>query len=83
MKGLIFFQKIALDKLATRVHSMYGKVFDAAMLSVQPQNLDMGRKETTMFSAFDSKLTWVKVFRIIPEFRILRLTFHRKSASKY
>ena len=26
---------------------------------------------------------WVKVFRIIPEFRILRLTFHRKSASKY
>ena len=26
---------------------------------------------------------WVKVFRIIPEFRILRLTFHRKSASEY
>ena len=26
--------------------------------------------------------TWVKVFRIIPEFRILRRTFHRKSASK-
>ena len=25
---------------------------------------------------------WVKVFRIIPGFRILRLTFHRKSASK-
>ena len=25
--------------------------------------------------------TWVKVFRIIPEFRILRLTFHRKSVS--
>ena len=25
---------------------------------------------------------WVKVFRIIPEFRILTLTFHRKSASK-
>ena len=24
----------------------------------------------------------VKVFRINPEFRILRLTFHRKSASK-
>ena len=24
--------------------------------------------------------TWVKVFRIIPEFRILKLTFHRKSA---
>ena len=26
--------------------------------------------------------TWVNVFRIIPEFRILRLTFHRKSTSK-
>ena len=26
--------------------------------------------------------SWVKVFRIISEFRILRLTFHRKSASK-
>ena len=25
---------------------------------------------------------WVKVFRINPEFRILRLTFHRKSAPK-
>ena len=27
--------------------------------------------------------TWVKVLRIIPEFRFLRLTFHGKSASKY
>ena len=27
--------------------------------------------------------TWVKVFRIYPEVRILRLTLHRKSASKY
>ena len=26
--------------------------------------------------------SWVKVFRIIPEFRILRLTFQRKSASE-
>ena len=29
-----------------------------------------------------SVVTWVKVFRITPEFRILRLTFQRKSASK-
>ena len=28
------------------------------------------------------KDTWVKVFRINPKFRILRLTFLRKSASK-
>ena len=29
------------------------------------------------------QISLVKVFRIIPEFRILRLTFHRKSASKF
>ena len=27
--------------------------------------------------------SWVKVFRINPEFRILRPTFHRESATKY
>ena len=31
---------------------------------------------------FYPQIAWVKVFRINPEFRILRLTFHRKSASK-
>ena len=30
----------------------------------------------------DGQETWVKVFRIIPEFKILRMTFHRKTASK-
>ena len=34
-------------------------------------------------SGLSSTYAWVKVFRIIPEFRILRLTFHRKSASKW
>ena len=29
-----------------------------------------------------TSIMWVKFFRIIPEFRILRLTFHRKSDSK-
>ena len=32
--------------------------------------------------SFDCYYNLVKVLRIIPEFRILRLTFHRKSASK-
>ena len=31
---------------------------------------------------FFPNLTWMKVFRINPKFRILRLTFHKKSASK-
>ena len=31
---------------------------------------------------FSGLFPWVNVFRINPEFRILRLTFHRKSASK-
>ena len=39
--------------------------------------LEAGTKFENVFS-----VTWVKVFRNIPEFRILRLTFHRKTASK-
>ena len=35
-----------------------------------------------LFIKEQSTTAWVKVFRIIPEFSILRLTFHRKSASK-
>ena len=27
--------------------------------------------------------TWMKIFRIIPEFRIFRLTFHKKLATKH
>ena len=37
---------------------------------------------TASFMIGVSKVSWVKVLRIIPEFRILRLTLHRKSASK-
>ena len=32
--------------------------------------------------SYKQKYARVKVFRINPEFRIFRLTFHRKSASK-
>ena len=38
--------------------------------------LDIYRKRAKLFNS------WVKVCRINPEFRILRLNFHRKSASK-
>ena len=34
------------------------------------------------FLRANNKGTWLKVFRISPEFRILRLPFHRKAASK-
>ena len=34
------------------------------------------------FGLITMTVAWVKVFRIIPEFRILRLTFYRKAASK-
>ena len=33
-------------------------------------------------SEIGALVSWVKIFRIIPEFRILRLTFYEKSASK-
>ena len=39
-------------------------------------------RQSQCVQEYDLKSSWVKVFRIIPEIRILRLTFHRKSASK-
>ena len=49
-------------------------------------DLTLGPEKLLEFSVneltvFDLK-AWVKVFKIIPEFRILRMTFHRKSSSK-
>ena len=35
-----------------------------------------------LVNCYHARYSWMKVFRINPEFRILRLTFHRKSASK-
>ena len=37
---------------------MYGKVFDAAMLSVQPTQTN-NKREPTMFSSFESKLNCI------------------------
>ena len=45
------------------------------LLDEMDEEMDLG----TCFTLLDSL---VKVFRIIPEFRILRLTFHTKSATK-
>ena len=49
--------------------------------SLEKAGFNMGRLKTG--DGVNPLLTaWVKVFRFIPEFRILRLTFYRKSASK-
>ena len=48
-----------------------------------PRDIDDGSAQAQLDSfacMFKYMGEWVKVFRIIPEFRILRLTFHRKSA---
>ncbi|XP_053391343.1 uncharacterized protein LOC123563746 isoform X3 [Mercenaria mercenaria] len=45
--------KLALDKLAGRVHTMYDKFYDASLLSVRPSQGIEGKRETTMFSNFD------------------------------
>ena len=45
------------------------------LLDEMDEEMDLG----TCFTLLDSL---VKVFRIIPEFRILRLTFHTKSVTK-
>ena len=44
--------------------------------------VDSDKIQPNYIAPSDSIITWVKVFRINPEFRIFRLTFHRKSALK-
>ena len=51
---------------------------DAVLEKMGPDDSD----ESQSYQGNHVIILWVKVFRIIPEFRILRLTFHRKSASK-
>ena len=41
-----------------------------------------GLSEPSLLVHAISTKTWVKVFRIIPEFSIFRMTFHRESFSK-
>ena len=40
-----------------------------------------GLSDPSLLAHAISTKRWVKVFRIIPEFSILRMTFHRKSSS--
>ena len=45
-------------------------------------NTGIGRHVAEDLANRGKTIAWVKVIRINPEFRILRLNFHRKSASK-
>ena len=63
--------------------------FELAPISILPEPFERKKnsmrgcaKPKTKLCRLEVKKAWVKVFRINPEFRILRLTFHRKSASK-
>ena len=68
-----------------QMHSLI-RVFDGYSLGSQWFNVSSCRKLRHWSDGADVQTgknlccmhTWVKVFRIIPEFRILRLTFHRK-----
>ena len=57
-------------------------------VKVQDQTQDsqnLGNQDSIIRGEEDTEqvtFTWVKVFRIIPVFRFLRLTFHRKSGAK-
>ncbi|XP_052764355.1 uncharacterized protein LOC128206119 isoform X3 [Mya arenaria] len=47
--------KIALDKLAGRVHHLYDKFYDASLLSVRPTPNNEGKtRESTLISNFDN-----------------------------
>ena len=56
----------------------------AALLrdELEARDANISSLEKKLTNADVSNFARVKVFRIIPEFRILRVTFHRKSASK-
>ena len=55
----------------------YGDAFMDLVCRDACDGLDVGRVRLAAVT-----IAWVKFFRIIPEFRILRLTFFGKSASK-
>ena len=50
-------------------------------VELNSSNLGICGGETSVFT-IKKTIPWAKVFRIIPEFRNLRLIFQRKSASK-
>ena len=62
--------------------------FESTLVKMQHCWKSHATAQFSMYCTYCEKIStdiiaWVKVFRINPEFRILRLTFHRKSASKY
>ena len=59
--------------------SVHAHSINETTLSLVAQH---GNKCQNLICWYHVNNVWVKVFRINPDFRILRLTFHRKSASK-
>ena len=69
--GLVYFKKI--ETFIRRQHFVMDKVMTSKIkcYCICTHNISVAWWITA----------WVKIFRINPDFRILRLTFHRKSAS--
>ena len=56
---------------------------DISRKCVQKKIVNLIKEKSANAMLLVHLLTLVKIFRIVPEFRILGLTFIRKSASKY
>ena len=67
------------------VASFFTKKFTGKIASVETvgkEDLELVRPKFKKIALFyHPAISWVKAFRIYPEFRISRLTFHRKSAA--
>ena len=80
-----------LQDQGVEFHEHEDYVEDALKLGVTPETMEVliscmptaSREELVWCNNCHIKLIGVIVSRIFPEFRILRLTFRRKSASKY
>ena len=79
------FHKLLDDTPDINRHSKWGDVKHKIEADPRYRAIDSALKKEQWFNDYLKDLgvsSWVKVFRIIPEFRILRATFHRKSATK-
>ena len=78
-------QSVRNSSLVIIVRDVRQTILDTTLHALNSASMDFRQKQVTWPAhkiLVLNALAGVKLFKIIPEFRILGLTFHRKSASK-